>query len=64
MKAWSNRLELFREVTDRIRQACDAVINLTTSGYEIAGGNVIEKCLAPVILNNHSLRKSRRFLHH
>ena len=43
-------IELFREVVDRIRQACDIVINLTTSGYNITGDDVIEKRLEPVTL--------------
>jgi len=44
-------IELFREVSDRIRQACDVVINLTTSGYNVTGDNVIEKRLEPVMLH-------------
>ena len=46
----SSRLELFREVVDRIRQACDIIINLTTSGGNIKGDNIIEERLEPVIL--------------
>jgi 3-keto-5-aminohexanoate cleavage enzyme len=44
------RLELFSEVVDRIRQACDLVINLTTSGLHLSGPDVIEKRLLPVTL--------------
>ena len=44
-------IELFREVADRIRQECDIVINLTTSGYNITGDNVIERRLEPVTLH-------------
>jgi 3-keto-5-aminohexanoate cleavage enzyme len=43
-------IELFREVVDRIRQACDVVINLTTSGYNLSGEDVIERRLEPVTL--------------
>ena len=43
-------IELFREVVDRIRQACDVVINLTTSGYNLTGDDVIERRLEPVTL--------------
>ena len=43
-------IELFREVVDRIRQASDVVINLTTSGYNITGEDVIERRLSPVVL--------------
>jgi 3-keto-5-aminohexanoate cleavage enzyme len=44
------RLELFVEVVDRIRQACDMVINLTTSGLFLSGPDVIETRLRPVTL--------------
>ena len=43
-------IELFREVVDRIRQVCDVVINLTTSGYNLTGDDVIERRLEPVTL--------------
>ena len=46
----SSRLELFQEVVDRIRQACDIIINLTTSGGNIKGDNIIEERLEPVML--------------
>lgn len=44
------RLELFREVVDRIRHECDMIINLTTSGYHLCGDDLIEKRLEPVAL--------------
>jgi 3-keto-5-aminohexanoate cleavage enzyme len=40
-----SRLELFREVVDRIRAECDMILNLTTSGYHLGEGNVPEKRL-------------------
>ena len=43
-------INLFSEVVDRIRKACDMVINLTTSGVNISGENVIEQRLEPVKL--------------
>ncbi|MCH8294812.1 3-keto-5-aminohexanoate cleavage protein [Candidatus Poribacteria bacterium] len=45
-----SRIELFGEVVDRIRQQCDIVINLTTSGANIRGENIIERRLEPVTL--------------
>ena len=45
-----SRLELFKEVVDRIREACDIAINLTTSGGNIPGINIIEERLEPVTL--------------
>ena len=45
-----SRIELFKEVVDRIRQECDVLINLTTSGRNILGKNVIEERLEPVTL--------------
>jgi 3-keto-5-aminohexanoate cleavage enzyme len=44
------RLGLFREVVDRIRRECDMIVNLTTSGYHLSGGNLIERRLQPVTL--------------
>jgi uncharacterized protein (DUF849 family) len=43
-----SRIELFAEVVDRIRQASDILINLTTSGLNIPGDDVIEERLEPV----------------
>ena len=44
----TSRIELFAEVVDRIRQQSDILINLTTSGMNIPGKNVIEERLEPV----------------
>ena len=46
----SSRIELFAEVVDRIRQSCDILINLTTSGLNIPGNDVITERLEPVAL--------------
>lgn len=45
-----SRLELFKEVVDRIREGCAIAINLTTSGGNIPGVNIIEERLEPVTL--------------
>lgn len=47
----SSDIKLFAEVMDRIHQACDMIINLTTSGLNIHGENVIERRLNPVALH-------------
>jgi 3-keto-5-aminohexanoate cleavage enzyme len=44
------KVELFQEVMDRIRQECDMIVNLTTSGLHLSGPNLIEKRLQPVAL--------------
>jgi len=44
------KIELFREVMDRIRDECDMIINLTTSGLHLGGSNLIERRLEPVTL--------------
>lgn len=44
----TSRIELFAEVVDRIRQRSDILINLTTSGMNVPGRNVIEERLEPV----------------
>jgi 3-keto-5-aminohexanoate cleavage enzyme len=44
------KIELFREVMDRIRQECDMIVNLTTSGLHLSGPNLIERRLQPVTL--------------
>jgi 3-keto-5-aminohexanoate cleavage enzyme len=44
------RIDLFQEVVDRIRDQCDVIINLTTSGLHLSGPNLIEKRLQPVTL--------------
>lgn len=46
----TSRIELFAEVVDRIRQRSDILINLTTSGMNVPGRNVIEERLEPVAL--------------
>ena len=43
-------LELFRETVDRIRRECDMIINLTTSGYHLGEGDLIERRLQPLAL--------------
>ena len=45
-----SRIELFKEVVDRIRQESDILINLTTSGGNIPGIDVIEERLEPLTL--------------
>ena len=44
----TSRVELFAEVVDRTRQRSDILINLTTSGLNVPGRNVIEERLEPV----------------
>ena len=46
------RLDLFREVLERIRAECDMVVNLTTSGLYLSGSEaeIIEQRLEPVSL--------------
>jgi 3-keto-5-aminohexanoate cleavage enzyme len=44
------KTELFKEVLDRIRQKCDMLVNLTTSGLRLTGPDVITKRLEPVHL--------------
>jgi 3-keto-5-aminohexanoate cleavage enzyme len=48
--ASSMKLELFREVLDHIRQACDILVNLTTSGLFLGGPDMIDDRLGPVTL--------------
>ena len=43
-------ISLFSEVVDRIRNSCDMIINLTTSGINLKGENLIEQRLEPVKL--------------
>jgi 3-keto-5-aminohexanoate cleavage enzyme len=45
-----SRLELFEAVLNRIRGACDLVVNLTTSGLNLHGPGVAEQRLQPVTL--------------
>lgn len=46
----SHDLALFQEVMERIRSACDILINLTTSGFHISGDDAGERRLDPVSL--------------
>lgn len=46
----SSRIALFNEVVDRIRQKSDVLINLTTSGNNIPGKDMINERLEPVTL--------------
>jgi 3-keto-5-aminohexanoate cleavage enzyme len=44
------RIELFREILEGIRERCDMVVNLTTSGLRLTGTDVISQRLQPVSL--------------
>ena len=44
------KIELFKEVKDRIQEQCDMIINLTTSGFYLGGADVIEQRLQPATL--------------
>lgn len=44
------RLDLFREVVERIRERCNLIINLTTSGFNIQGDDLIAQRLQPLSL--------------
>jgi 3-keto-5-aminohexanoate cleavage enzyme len=44
------KLELFKEILDRVRQGCDMLVNLTTSALFLSGPDVIEQRLQPVTL--------------
>ena len=46
----SSRIELFQEVLGRVRDQCDMIINLTTSGLNLTGANVRETRLQSVEL--------------
>ena len=46
----TSRIDLFAEVVERIREACDVIINLTTSGYNIAGSDITKR-LEPLKLS-------------
>ena len=43
-------IELFKQVLDGIRQQCDMIVNLTTSGYIIKGPDTISKRLQTIHL--------------
>ena len=44
------KIDLFKEVLDGIRQRCDMMVNLTTSGLFLEGADVISQRLQPVYL--------------
>ena len=44
------RTELFKEVLDGIRQKCNMIVNLTTSGLFMEGADIISQRLQPVYL--------------
>jgi len=44
------KIELFKEVKDRIQEQCDMIINLTTSGFHLVGNDVTEQRLQPATL--------------
>jgi 3-keto-5-aminohexanoate cleavage enzyme len=44
------KVQLFREVLERIRNECDMIVNLTTSGLRLTGPDVIDRRLQPVYL--------------
>lgn len=46
----SFKLELFREVLEGIREKCDMIVNLSTSGLFLKGRDVITQRLEPVYL--------------
>ena len=45
------KLELFKEILNRIREECDVLVNLTTSAFFLSGPHVIEQRLQPVTLS-------------
>jgi len=45
------KVELFKEVVDNIRDRCDLNINLTTSGFNLQGDDLIKQRLQPVSLS-------------
>jgi len=45
------RIELFKDVLDGIRERCDVLINLTTSGLFLSGPDVTPQRLQPASLN-------------
>jgi len=44
------KIQLFKEVMDRIKEKCNMILNLTTSGLMLTGPNIIEQRLQPVSL--------------
>ena len=45
-----HNIDYFREVLDRIREACDIIVNLTTSASYLQGSDVGQRRLQPVFL--------------
>ncbi|MBN1828463.1 MAG: 3-keto-5-aminohexanoate cleavage protein [Deltaproteobacteria bacterium] len=46
----SSNIEYFKEVLEGIRERCDMIVNLTTSGLNITGPGAIEERLKPIYL--------------
>ncbi len=46
----SHRFELFEEVVERVRNRCNIVLNLTTSGLNLKGDDLINRRLEPIKL--------------
>ncbi|MBW1706481.1 MAG: 3-keto-5-aminohexanoate cleavage protein [Deltaproteobacteria bacterium] len=44
------KIQLFKEVLEGIRQKCDVIVNLTTSGLFLVGPDVISQRLQPIYL--------------
>lgn len=44
------KLALFQEVLERIRKACDLIVNFTTSGFNLTGDDIIQQRLEPLSL--------------
>jgi len=44
------KIDLFEKVFEGIRERCDMIVNLTTSGLFLAGDDIISQRLAPVLL--------------
>jgi len=44
------KIELFREILEGIRERCDMLVNLTTSGFNLKGPDLIDQRLQPVSL--------------
>jgi 3-keto-5-aminohexanoate cleavage enzyme len=45
------KIDLFKEVLEGIRERCDMIVNLTTSGLHLAGPDMISQRLEPAFLN-------------
>ena len=44
------KVELFKEVLDGIRERCNMIVNLTTSGFPMEGPDIISQRLQPIYL--------------